>query len=77
MHNIDTGHRIGVGWKGAHNLGSANIPHKHGLIVGTANKDVTLRCECDLIYVVMMAIKDLGMGLELYQSISTRLKDMK
>lgn len=71
-HNINTGNRVGVGWQRAHDLCSANIPHEHGLVIGTADKDVTLWCECDLIHVVMMAIKDLGVGFELRQNISKR-----
>ena len=77
MHNIDTGNRVRVGWKRAHDLCSANIPHKHGLVIGTTDKDITLRRECHLIHVVLMAIKDLGVGLELYQSMSKRPQDMK
>jgi hypothetical protein len=76
-HNINTGNRVGVGWQRAHDLCSANIPHEHGLVIGTADKDVTLWCECDLIHVVMMAIKDLGVGLELYQNISKRRWNIK
>lgn len=57
MYNVDAGDGVRVCGKGAHDPCSPDVPYEDSFIIGAADENVALRCECNLVNVIVVTFE--------------------